>query len=739
VKTDMLSLYQQCVAIGLIENKEDSDQDTRLDASQLTAMEVEQPARGCSTFRPEHNASISSGSSKGTGIEATTECLPTAAVVPGRAPTISIVKKSTRETLAELAANIRECLALSAALTAVPSSRFYTNRTTELAPKLSQCLPTLTAALQSSDDWLLEYEQLFHRGAEPVAVALADAKRLLSTAPASVRMSEATHLDGLVKAAARTEKLLAHLSCKVPTAGTTMVSDTGVNNSALASNGAVAPALWDDLLLTARAVLAVLPLRLSPTAVQQLLHVYEQYALWVRQHVSPVVLQPHSSGRRRGSAAAATASATALSAAGAKGASSRGGTVDDEHTLMPRILDAYFPALPQRPFLPPPTLVKTELAEMATTTMAPPVPIDSLSTTEEAAVVSQAGDHGPMVSSKSKKQRQQQQAQKQLPTKFSFTLAVLQEPFQAAEVMDERLTAYMEKMQTEAALDKKRMSAVPAVVSVDSDLSGCTSSTGSLTSSAADADRIFRPPQDGILTVDQSIDRLPAAQREVVETVTPQSGPSSATCSTTRTTLYCFCRLPESSGESGVLTQCPGCLNWYHPQCVNAAVGSLAAAARLKDFACPVCLFLQGRWSAFATAPVTEWAQIRAPTASPAPVPGSVIKAGKAKPPAAVKNKRKVPQFSAASHVPTISTSAEGAETVEGKRKRSSTSTPGAPAPRTGGQVVERQGLKIRAAPVVKARDYLTVADVRAALHGECRLSVIGASTDHVVAEYPMI
>jgi hypothetical protein len=736
VKTDMLALYQQCVAIGFIaENKEDSAEYTRLDASQLTAMKAEQPARESSTFSTEYNTSASSGSNV-TATEAAIECLPTAAVPVSRATVVIAVKKCTRETVAELAANIRDCLALSAALAAVPSSRFYTNRTTALAPKLSQCLPTLTAALQSSDDWLLEYEQLFHRSAEPVAVALADAKRLLSTAPASVRMPEATHLDGLVKAAARTEKLLAQLSGKVPTPGTPMVSDTGANLSAMASNGATAPALWDDLLLTARAVLAVLPLRLSPTAVQQLLHVYEQYALWVRQHVSPVVLQPHPSGRRRGSAAAATASSTALSAAGAKGTSSRGGAVDDEHTLMPRILDAYFPVLPQRPLLPPPTLVKTEPDDTATADMAPQVTNKSVAATaEEAAVVSQAGDHGPMVSSKSKKQRQEQQAQKQLPTKFSYTLAVLQEPFQAAEVMDERLTAYMEKMQTEAALDKKRMSAVPAVVSVGSDLSGCTSSTGSPTSSAADADRIFRPPQDGILTVDQSIDRLLAAQREVVETVTPESLSSSATCSTTHNTLYCFCRLPESSGESGVLTQCPGCLNWYHPQCVNAAVGSLAAAARLKDFACPVCLFLQGRWSAFATVPVTEWAQIRAPTTS---VPAPVIKAGKAKPPAAVKNTRKVPQ-SAAAAVPTISTSAEGAETVEGKRKRSSTPTPGAPAPRTGGQVVERQGLKIRAAPVVKARDYLTVADVRAALHGECRLSVIGVSIDHVITEYLMI
>jgi hypothetical protein len=736
----MLALYQQCLALGLIaEDKEDSDQVTQLDAAQLTAVKGEQPAWECSTISTEHNTSVTSGSYV-TATEATIECLPTAAVPVSRATVVIAVKKCTRETLAELAANIRDCLTHSAALAAVASSHFYTNRTTELAPKLSQCLPTLTAALQSSDDWLLEYEQLFHRSAEPVAVALADAKRLLSTAPASVRMPEATHLDGFVKAAARTEKLLAQLSGKVPTPGTPMISDTGANLSAMASNGATAPALWDDLLLTARAVLAVLPLRLSPTAVQQLMHVYEQYALWVRQHVSPVVLQPHPSGRRRGSAAAATASSTALSAAGAKGTSSRGGAVDDEHTLMPRILDAYFPVLPPRPLLPPPALVKTELDETATTDMAPSVTSDGVAVTKEAAVASQARDHASLTSSKSKKQRQQQQSQSHLPPKFNYMVTVLQEPFQAAEVMDERLTAYMDKITREAALDKNRMGAVPAVVSVDSDLSVCVhSSASTLYSGAEDADRIFRPPQLGILTVEQCVNRLLSAQHDVVGVVTAQSLPSSPTCNTTQATLYCLCRLSEDCGESGVLTQCPGCLNWYHPQCVNAAVGSLAAAARLKDFACPVCLFLQGRWSAFATAPVTEWAQIRAPTASPAPVPAPVIKAGKAKPPAAVKNKRKVPQSAAASHVPTISTSAEGAETVEGKRKRSSTPTPGAPAPRTGGQVVERQGLTISAAPVVKARDYLTVADVRGALHGECRLSVVGVSTDHVVAEYLMI
>jgi hypothetical protein len=720
----MLTLYQQCVAIGLIaEDKEDCDQDTRLDAVQLTAV------------KGEHNTSVSSGSNV-TATEATIECLPTAAVVPARAPTVSTVKKCTRETLSELAANIRDCLAHSAALAAVPNSRFYTNRTTELAPKLSQCLPMLTAALQSGEDWLLEYERLFRRGAESVAVTLADAKRLLSTVPSSVRLPEATHLDALVKAAGRAEKLLAHLSCKVPTAGATKVSHAKTENTAVASTNCADPVQWEEVLLIARAVLAVLPLRLNPTAVQQLLHVYEQYALWVRQHVSPVVLQPHSTGRRRGSG---TANSTALSVAGAKEASSRGGAVDDEHTLMPRLLDAYFPVLPQRPLLPPPTLVKTELEGTVTTDMAPSVTSDGVAVAEEAAVASQARDHTSLTSSKSKKQRQQQQSQNQLPPKFNYIVAVLQEPFQAAEVMDERLTAYMDKITIEAALDKNRMGAVPAVVSVDSDLSVCVhSSASSLSSGAEDTDRIFRPPQLGILTVEKCVNRLLSAQHDVVGVVAAQSLPSSPTCNTTQATLYCLCRLSEDCGESGVLTQCPGCLNWFHPECVNAAVGSLAAAARLKDFACPVCLFLQGRWSAFASAPVTEWAQIRAPTASPAPVPAPVIKAGKAKPSAAVKNKRKEPQ-SAAAAVPTISSTAEGAETAEGKRKRSPTPTPGAPVSRTGGQAVERHGLKIRAAPIIKARDYLTAAEVRAALSGECRLSVVGVSTDHAVAEYLMI
>jgi hypothetical protein len=77
--------------------------------------------------------------------------------------------------------------------------------------------------------------------------------------------------------------------------------------------------------------------------------------------------------------------------------------------------------------------------------------------------------------------------------------------------------------------------------------------------------------------------------------------------------LFCLCRLPETHGESSVMSQCDLCDDWFHPQCINAPLVS-ATAMRRHDasFICPVCLHMTGRVSAFSLPPVTEWKRIHA-------------------------------------------------------------------------------------------------------------------------------
>ena len=77
-------------------------------------------------------------------------------------------------------------------------------------------------------------------------------------------------------------------------------------------------------------------------------------------------------------------------------------------------------------------------------------------------------------------------------------------------------------------------------------------------------------------------------------------------------TLHCFCRLPETEGESLTLVQCEECSSWYHPTCINRAElddekPRAKGKARESTFVCPLCNHLSNSLSSLADPVSQDW------------------------------------------------------------------------------------------------------------------------------------
>jgi hypothetical protein len=294
---------------------------------------------------------------------------------------------------------------------------------------------------------------------------------------------------------------------------------------------------------------------------------------------------------------------------------------------------------------------------------------------------------------------------------LALVLPLLSDPYSAAAFLDDRLTTYMERLELEDALTK-RSNKKPFQANLVP----------------------FRPAQEGILAPADSAQAMLRAHRDAsadAEHAASSSPPSAEESSSG--VLYCFCRLPEDCGESSVLTQCASCQNWYHPQCLNAPQASLSAAMRQRDFTCPVCKHLRNAPSNFIFEPQSEWAHIKPTVAVP---PSKKIPTAESKKP-----KFKSKETGSNAHVikqeyhsvPNDAAENVGNEQDEagGKRKRPAAPTPGAPIPRNNpyGNI---SGLRAKTAPVVKAKDYLTAAELDQALAAEASLEISAVSTGHI-------
>jgi hypothetical protein len=71
--------------------------------------------------------------------------------------------------------------------------------------------------------------------------------------------------------------------------------------------------------------------------------------------------------------------------------------------------------------------------------------------------------------------------------------------------------------------------------------------------------------------------------------------------------IICLCRMPDSMGETPVMSQCDTCDRWFHPNCTNALLVSRSASQTVESFECPLCLHARGRPSNFAFKPISEW------------------------------------------------------------------------------------------------------------------------------------
>lgn len=77
-------------------------------------------------------------------------------------------------------------------------------------------------------------------------------------------------------------------------------------------------------------------------------------------------------------------------------------------------------------------------------------------------------------------------------------------------------------------------------------------------------------------------------------------------------TLHCFCRLPETEGESLTLVQCEDCSSWYHPLCINKTEMENEKTrgkgkVRESAFVCPLCDHLSNCLSSLADPVSLDW------------------------------------------------------------------------------------------------------------------------------------
>jgi len=235
-------------------------------------------------------------------------------------------------------------------------------------------------------------------------------------------------------------------------------------------------------------------------------------------------------------------------------------------------------------------------------------------------------------------------------------------------------------------------------------------------------------PQMGICSIQECYAKLQQANKftSINNTTTTTHAPSN---SDSHEILYCFCRLPETDGESSVLTECSICCNWYHPQCVNSGYTTLSAAARQKSFLCPVCMHLDGQVSSLSYLP-NEWNIIK-------PV---VTKLPEAKDTAKKTGGRymmtgRIPSKDGMNSMGTVHrgilTDADR-EALSGKRKRSENTSTGAGT--SAAAPVSRHPLvKFKTAPAVKNKEFITVVELQQMLENECSLAIIGVRSMHVI------
>ena len=592
-------------------------------------------------------------------------------------------RRHSPDTLQTLLIDIEAALTTAALEGPQQKTRFF-SPATHLIPSLTNVAHRIRETLRLSELWLQRYIALFR--ADTVSVSLSQAQELLSQAPGMVRLSEVTQLDTLIKTALKAERMIDTLLNKVSTLNNTSVESSTMKNTTTRS------LQWSEVVTTAKALQTALPILCSVVGIKKLLQVYEQSAGWARHLLGPVLSVGKQHNREKTTISSTIPICTNKGSAG-----------NEEYAIFQRLLDAYFLSYP------------SELSSTINKT--------------------QSGKR------------------EELP--FTLFYPLLNDGFRVAEWLEDRLTTYIEREQQETVLHNRQTLSLSADIHIiSSGTTSSASSSGLNSTSQSSADLVvdsfgsklsesvslFSPEQPCIRTVAATMNAL------ITQHTTDSDSATIVSCSGSGgpETLYCFCRLPEDDGESTVLSQCALCYNWYHPHCVNAITTTLTAASRQKEFTCPICMHLQNTPSRFASAPESEWAHVRAtkPTPGTASTTGSnksasVSKYNAVKTTTSMTNKSKkavASQQTEGQDDLTDSSIPVSSNLINTKRhpSRSAVSicTPGNRTTTSTTTMIGYAGVvKLRPVPAMKARDFLTLAEVDAALQKEATLLSTGVSS----------
>lgn len=594
-------------------------------------------------------------------------------------------RRHSPDTLQTLLIDIEAALTTAALEGPQQKTRFF-SPATHLIPSLTNVAHRIRETLRLSELWLQRYTALF-RG-DAVSVSLSQAQELLSQAPGMVRLSEVTQLDALIKTALKAERMIDTLFNKVST-----VTNTSTGN-ATEKNTTTRSLQWSEVVTTAKALQTALPILCSVLGAKKLLQAYEQSAGWARHLLGPVLSVGKQHNREKTTISSTIPICTNKGSAG-----------NEDYAIFQRLLDAYFLSSP------------SELSGTINKT--------------------QSGKR------------------EELP--FTLFYPLLNDGFRVAEWLEDRLTTYIEREQQVTVLHKRQTLSLSADIHIissgtssNSDLSSASHSSTNLVvdSKLSESASLFSPAQPCIRSVTATLNAL------ITQHTTDSDSATIVSCcgSGGPETLYCFCRLPEDDGESTVLSQCALCYNWYHPHCVNAITTTLTAASRQKEFTCPICMHLQNTPSRFANAPESEWAHIRATKSTPGTASttgsnktASVSKYNTVKTSATMTNKSKkavasqqtegqdnltglsIPVCSNLSNTKRHPSRSAVSICTPGNRTTTSTTTT---------MIGYAWMVKLRPVPAMKARDFLTLAEVDAALLKEATLLSTGVSSTTLTALY---
>lgn len=634
--------------------------------------------------------------------------------------TKSAIKKYTPEVLSRLVTDIQACTQRASALNGgapVVSSRFIAN-TDDIVTRLAQVSTQLNTMLQDGSGWCAEYDALL--GGDIVdcdrLIDLSQALSLLSSAPNCVKLEQATQLEMLVRNATKAQRTVENVLHKIrPAAGAS-------NNQVPTHSGGVH---FDELIDAFRALEAALPLNCGNKNLVNLLGHYEAFALWARQHVSPVAMPyMRAEGGREGVIADLRSEEA------------------EQIGCLQRVVSAYL--VRNQPKSGPADgvvmpVLKAEPAA-APITLHGPVMLSSMlplhpgGTDQMSTGVTVKAEPGTIVDKVIASKvphnitKRSTPAQRSSIPAVSLVLPLLSDPFWIAQWLDSRLCTYMEKL------------------AIEDDLQ--PSNALGRTSEATAQDFVSLAPQPGINSVEKSLEVIVAkindsiSSAPLAQTSDPKGRKDSAhqpkvgeydvaddASSDNEGVLFCFCRLPEENGECDILSECSICLNWFHPPCINAAGLTLSAASRNKAFFCPVCMHLSNQLGNFSRSP-QEWKFIKPArptrTRESHALSGSVVKQSKQDAKKVVSKVRSEPAAGACSSSTLVGEDGQGAEgDVGAKRKRAYVPAPGAPRPTDKNSVFIKGALlaggtvKVKPAAAVKVADYLTVSELEELLQME--------------------